>query len=538
MGETLEKASQQITEYWNGLEKSSKIKIGVISVLFVLIMGISVMVLTKPSYVNLLSGNMSPQKVGEIEKVLQTNNIKYRINFNGSSIMVDKDDVGKARILISTEGITGGEYAWRDMQNENMMGLTELEKTIRYKKLKEEDLVAAIKKIDGIAGVTVNLSIPNISPYVKKNNVEAKAGVQLDLYKELSDSQVRGIANFVASSVENLSINNVNISDTSPKVLFSVTDDGIGVSGSLTRNDEIKKAKEKEISAKVEGILSSFYDVIIVTPSLKIDFDKYKETRKEYSSPIQDGKKGMVSEEQVNTSVTQSNGSGGQPGLDSNNGNTEYLVGNGDSSKATTENRNTKYVLNEVVSQMERAQAIEILDESSLSVAVKKVNVLEYKDVKKAGLLKDTTWEEFKAKKRSEMGEIEIKPKRIELIKKATGIEEVAIEGQETVEFIDKQPISLPVKDYLPIVVIVIVIIALAVSLIKATKHHEIDHRDTELSVEQMLASTSNNSKDNDLLPTIEEHDSESKKRIEEFIKNKPELVAQLLRNWIAEDWE
>jgi len=40
-------------------------------------------------------------------------------------------------------------------------------------------------------------------------------------------------------------------------------------------------------------------------------------------------------------------------------------------------------------------------------------------------------------------------------------------------------------------------------------------------------------------LPPInfEEH-SEIKKQIENFVKQKPESVAQLLRNWLSEDWD
>ena len=54
-----------------------------------------------------------------------------------------------------------------------------------------------------------------------------------------------------------------------------------------------------------------------------------------------------------------------------------------------------------------------------------------------------------------------------------------------------------------------------------------------ELSVEKLLYSTQE--KENDL-PEIQEHVSDSFKRISEFVDEKPDLVAQLLRNWINED--
>ena len=55
-----------------------------------------------------------------------------------------------------------------------------------------------------------------------------------------------------------------------------------------------------------------------------------------------------------------------------------------------------------------------------------------------------------------------------------------------------------------------------------------------ELSVEQLLATT----KENQSLEDIEFSDkSEARAMIEKFVDEKPEAVAQLLRNWLNEDW-
>ena len=44
---------------------------------------------------------------------------------------------------------------------------------------------------------------------------------------------------------------------------------------------------------------------------------------------------------------------------------------------------------------------------------------------------------------------------------------------------------------------------------------------------------------DDDMLPEIEiEEKSEVKKQIDKFVKKKPEAVAQLLRNWLADEWD
>ena len=54
-----------------------------------------------------------------------------------------------------------------------------------------------------------------------------------------------------------------------------------------------------------------------------------------------------------------------------------------------------------------------------------------------------------------------------------------------------------------------------------------------ELSVDQLLQDTRENLEEIDF-----DDRSEARKMIEKFVDEKPEAVAQLLRNWLNEDWE
>ena len=63
----------------------------------------------------------------------------------------------------------------------------------------------------------------------------------------------------------------------------------------------------------------------------------------------------------------------------------------------------------------------------------------------------------------------------------------------------------------------------------------EVTELEPELSVEQLLATT----KENQSLEDVEfSEQSETRKRIEKFFEENPEAVAQLLRNWLNEDWD
>ena len=84
-----------------------------------------------------------------------------------------------------------------------------------------------------------------------------------------------------------------------------------------------------------------------------------------------------------------------------------------------------------------------------------------------------------------------------------------------------------------PIVILLGIVIFVAIVLIRKTSSVNVVETEPELSVENLLYSTKQ--KENDL-PEIKEQVSDSYLRIAQFVDEKPELVAQLLRNWINED--
>jgi len=89
------------------------------------------------------------------------------------------------------------------------------------------------------------------------------------------------------------------------------------------------------------------------------------------------------------------------------------------------------------------------------------------------------------------------------------------------------------IDDYGFFALLIILIIALMLSVMPRKK------KSPQLAPELATAGGPNVDEAEEELPPInfEEH-SEIKKQIENFVKQKPESVAQLLRNWLSEDWD
>ena len=145
------------------------------------------------------------------------------------------------------------------------------------------------------------------------------------------------------------------------------------------------------------------------------------------------------------------------------------------------------------------------------------------------------TFDEFIAQN-EQRNEVEPTEEEIALIAAATGINaaNISLRVFEVPKFVEKPESSINISDYLMIILAVLIIALLIFVVIRGTAPVKAADEEPELSVEQLLATT----KENQSLDDIEfSEKSETRKMIEKFVDENPEAVAQLLRNWLNEDW-
>ena len=132
--------------------------------------------------------------------------------------------------------------------------------------------------------------------------------------------------------------------------------------------------------------------------------------------------------------------------------------------------------------------------------------------------------------------EIQLTTEQIQLVANATGVDtgKITVLAYEVPKFVAKTDTSRSLKDYLMIILAVLIIALLIFVVLRGTAPVKVADEEPELSVEQLLATT----KENQSLEDIEFSDkSETRKMIEKFVDENPEAVAQLLRNWLNDDW-
>jgi len=162
-----------------------------------------------------LYGSLERLDSSEVGKILDFNNITYKIDSASGALLVPVDDVTKARILLAENGIQGDQSFGLEVLNEEQpLGTSQFMESMRYRRGLEGELARTITSINSVRGARVHLAIPKRSVFVRDGR-DPSASVFLDLFpgRPIKPKQVRGIANLVSASIPELDIENVTVVD-------------------------------------------------------------------------------------------------------------------------------------------------------------------------------------------------------------------------------------------------------------------------------------------------------------------------------------
>ena len=221
------------------------------------------------------------------------------------------------------------------------------------------------------------------------------------------------------------------------------------------------------------------------------------------------------------------------PGTDSN-GNQEYVYqDNNESSSSVTEEENN-YLPSERITDKDIPPGTINYAESSISLAATTLNVVREEDVRAQGLLDGISWDEYKLANAGQT-QIEVSEELYDVVAKATGfpVENIAIVAYSENMFFDEEGLNISGSDILQIVLIVIILALLAFVVLRSMRGEKQTEQPEELSVEDLLQSQP----DVELEDIGTEQISETRRLVEKFVDENPEAVANLLRNWLNEEW-
>ena len=527
MQETIQQMSNQVTEKWNNLTKKQRIQIGIGTVALIITI-IIISVLMQPKYKVIFSEDIDPKTVAQVATVLKENNIQYNLVHNSMNIEVVEKQYQEALMYTASSGVTESGMTL-DQLLKNDMSTTQNELNLKNKEYLKQSIQKTLIKIDGVKEARVELVIPEQKNAYLQSQIEGSASIFLTLSKPLTSSQCEGIATYVASSVQNLNPKNIVIIDSTGATLYSGIEE---IQTALGKQQELKISAENEIKQKVINLIGNMYDEVRISPNLILNFDEYQETNENYSTQGEDANRGVIIQESEIKNTSTNGNTGGVPGTEPNGGaTTNYGTNNESESSSKESQKEIIYTPNKQSTIYKKNSGDVDFEQSSLAVNL--VNNKIYKEEEMT--LLNQTWSEFKEENKNQRA-LTVDEAVISSIRSATGIDNVVINAFENPIFLDQEVYTIDYKDWIPYLLVIAVLILIAFVILRFRKQDEVVEVEPELEVEEMLKVV----KDQLELDEIELRESlETKLQIDKFVDEKPEAVANLLRNWLAdEDWE
>ena len=378
----------------------------------------------------------------------------------------------------------------------------------------------------------VDYYIPEQDGTLIASKEDSSVWILLELEEEMTPETAAGIAKAASVAMGNDTPQNVVIMDTEGNTLYT-GDDSYSASGTASSQLSVKSQWETKVKNEVRQVLlgTNEFDKVEVAVNLDVDFSSSKMTDHEYYVP--DGNtQGYLSSNRIYESES-TNGSGEVPGTDSN-GNQEYVYqDNNESSSSVTEEENN-YLPSERITDKDIPPGTINYAESSISLAATTLNVVREEDVRAQGLLDGISWDEYKLANAGQT-QIEVSEELYDVVAKATGfpVENIAIVAYSENMFFDEEGLNISGSDILQIVLIVIILALLAFVVLRSMRGEKQTEQPEELSVEDLLQSQP----DVELEDIGTEQISETRRLVEKFVDENPEAVANLLRNWLNEEW-
>ena len=313
----------QLLKFVNNLNTAQRaVIIGGVSLLFIVLVGFLVYSNIKAEDKKLnytIASNLTKSQVMLASEELEAAGIQFSVIGTGNNLTLktSKEFVNIAKIkLVTSEAATSKHVGW-EIFEKSSLGTTNFENKVKYLRALEGELSRSLEALNGVLKASVKIAIPKDTIFTEKKGLTtASAILSIKPGIFLTQKQIDGIKNFIASAVPDLKQENIQLIDQDGSLL-ELSNEDENNQKSITQT-KYKDTLEEDYSKKIVALLEPFVGVgrVVAKVTLSLDFVK-KDVEEEIYNP-----EGTIRSQQVieNNSSAQGmpNNSGGVAGVDNN----------------------------------------------------------------------------------------------------------------------------------------------------------------------------------------------------------------------------
>lgn len=243
----------------------------------------------KPKY-NTLYTNLNQSDAAAIGSYLQKNNIPFKIGGNGDAIGVANTSVPKLRLELASKGLPRGGSVGFEIFDKTNLTVTDFSQKLNYRRALEGELARTIGSLESVKSAKVHLALAQKNLF--KNSEEkstASVVIVADGGMELNQEQIKGIRYLVASAIQGLEPQDVQITDMSGNSLVDFNDESTQQQQKLAYNEKLVKDYENKLESNLMKLLSPILGTgnVLVNVTAEMNFDE-SEIDIELYAPVDD----------------------------------------------------------------------------------------------------------------------------------------------------------------------------------------------------------------------------------------------------------
>ncbi|MFP4460073.1 MAG: flagellar basal-body MS-ring/collar protein FliF [Candidatus Zixiibacteriota bacterium] len=269
----------QFLKLWTELSLLQK---GIAGLLVVLTIAFSIGMFVwsmRPDYQVLYSG-LSLKESGQIVEKLNEDNVQYKLDHGGRSILVESKDIRNARVALATSGIPKNDQKGYELFDESKFGTTRFEQEINLGRAKEAELAKSINEIDAVNSSRVHIVMPQRRTLGGMEE-KASASVVLNLFGNIDPGKIDAIRQLVSAAIDDLDATDVVIIDSKGNLLAGNEDkSGNGKNKQLELQAQVEDYYANKAQKMLDIALGTGNSVVKVSADL--DFRQIEQEKTTY----------------------------------------------------------------------------------------------------------------------------------------------------------------------------------------------------------------------------------------------------------------
>jgi flagellar M-ring protein FliF len=247
------------------------------------ITAVSVSIWIKSPEYEVLYNHLSNEDGGAIINQLNQMNIPYQFTDASGQISIPKNKVYEIRLRLAENNLPRGGGVGFELLDKAKFGSSQFNEQINYHRALEGELARTIQRIKVVKSARIHIAFPKSSLFLQeKKKPSASVVLELQPGSILDNGQISAILHLIASSISNLSVENITIVDQSGKLL---NQSSLG----YNRVNDAQFKYSEDIEARYRNRIKNILEPLVgpgnvyAQVTAQIDFNAQEKTQEKYS---------------------------------------------------------------------------------------------------------------------------------------------------------------------------------------------------------------------------------------------------------------